>query len=167
MSDITIRAATRQDVPGILAVYNDAVLHTTATADYEPRSLQSRMDWFEEHTREKYPIFVAVNKSAEILGWSSLSHYHARIGYRFTAEDSVYVAEPARGQGIGKRLVEPLIPAAQELGLHAIIASIAGDNDVSIRLHAKLGFVERGRLKEIIFKFEQWIDVVYMEKVLE
>jgi L-amino acid N-acyltransferase YncA len=166
MAEITIRPATREDVPGILTIYNDAVLHTTATADYEPRALQSRMDWYEEHAREKYPVLVAANERSEILGWSSLSHYHTRVGYRFTAEDSVYVAEAASGQGIGKRLLEPLIPAAKELGLHAIIASIGGDNEVSIRLHEKLGFVERGRLKEIIFKFDTWLDVVYMEKLM-
>ncbi|HZQ08019.1 MAG TPA: GNAT family N-acetyltransferase [Anaerolineae bacterium] len=166
MSGIIIRRAMREDVPAILEIYNDAVLHTTASADYEPRTLQSRMEWFDNHEREGYPIFVAVNENDKVIGWSSLSHYHERVGYRFTAEDSVYVAANARGQGVGKQLVEPLITSARDLGLHAIIASIGGDNEASIRLHAALGFEERGHLPEIIFKFEKWIDVVYMVKLL-
>src|SRR4030095_16801023 len=69
---ITVRRATRQDVPAVLEIYNDAVLNTTASADYEPRSLDSRYTWFDEHAREGYPIFVAVSEEGGIVGWSSL-----------------------------------------------------------------------------------------------
>ncbi|HLV80241.1 MAG TPA: GNAT family N-acetyltransferase, partial [Chthonomonadaceae bacterium] len=152
-----IHPATQDDLPGILAIYNDAVLHTTATADYEPHTLEKRARWFDDHARTQYPIFVAEESDGRVVGWSSLSAYHGRVGYRFTAENSVYVAADRRGQGIGKRLLPPLIEAAQHMGLHAIIASIDSSNEASLRLHAAFGFEPAGRLREVIFKFDRWL----------
>ena len=81
--DYAIRQATREDLPQILEIYNDAVLTTTASYDYEPRSLEHRIGWYEDHLRSNLPIFVA-EQSGTIVGWSSLSRYHDRMGYRFT-----------------------------------------------------------------------------------
>ena len=161
-----IRPATRSDLPGILEIYNDAVLNTTATYDYEPRTLEHRTLWFEERQRDGYPVFVAVDGAERVVGWSALNPFHARAGYRFTAENSVYVAASARGCGIGKLLLGPLIEAAKLLGLHAIIAAIDADNEVSIRLHAGFGFEKVGHFKQTGFKFSRWLDVVYMERLL-
>jgi phosphinothricin acetyltransferase len=163
---MNIRPATREDLPGILEIYNDAVLNTTATYDYEPRTLEHRIAWFEEHAKENYPVFVAVEESGRVAGWSSLSQFHARVGYRFTAENSVYVAADRRGQGIGKLLMPPLIEGARKRGAHAIIRAIDADNEPSVRLHASFGFVKVAHLKEVGFKFGRWLDVVYMELVL-
>lgn len=161
-----IRPATRADLPGILEIYNDAVLKTTATYDYEPRTLEHRTQWFEEHQRDNYPVFVAQDGAGRIVGWSALNPFHARMGYRFTSENSVYVAADSRGQGIGKLLLEPLLDAGRARGLHAIIAVIDADNEVSIRLHARFGFEKVGHFKQTGFKFNRWLDVVYMEKLL-
>lgn len=161
-----IRPASTADLPGILEIYNEAVLHTTATYDYEPRTLEQRAAWFEERTREGYPVFVAVDDAGRVVGWSALNPYHARIGYRFTAENSVYVAADMRGQGIGKMLLPPLIAGAQTKGLHAIIAAIDAENAASIRLHAAFGFEKVGHFKQTGFKFNRWLDVVYMERLL-
>ncbi len=163
---IVIRRATRADVPVILEIYNDAVLHTTASADYEPRSLESRYEWFEEHARAGYSIFVAENETGEVVGWSSLSPYRERYGYRFTAENSIYVHPVWRGRGVGKLLLPPLLDAARTMGLHAILAAISADNEVSLKLHAQFGFEKVAHFKETVYKFGQWLDVVYMEKVL-
>ena len=163
---ITIRPATEADLPGILEIYNDAVLHTTATYDYEPRTLEQRRQWFEEHQRDNYAVFVAVDEAARIVGWSALNPYHARPGYRFTTENSVYIAADRRGQGIGKQLLAPLIEAAGARGLHAIIAAIDATNDASIRLHARFGFEPVGHFKQVGFKFGRWLDVIYMEKMV-
>ncbi|MFM7102612.1 MAG: N-acetyltransferase family protein, partial [Verrucomicrobiota bacterium] len=111
-----IRPAGRDDCPGILAIYNDAVRRTTATYDYEPRTLAHRVEWLEAHQRDRYAVLVAASAAGEILGWSSLSRFHDRMGFRFTAENSVYVAEAARGRGLGRRLLEPLLEAARERG---------------------------------------------------
>jgi phosphinothricin acetyltransferase len=161
-----VRRATREDVPSILEIYNDAVLHTTATADYEPRSLESRYEWFDEHEREGYAIFVATNAGGEVVGWSSLSPYKARFGYRFSTENSIYIHPDWRGRGVGKLLMPPLIEAARALGLHTILAGISADNEASLKLHAKFGFEKVAHFRETVYKFGQWIDVVYMEKLL-
>ncbi len=161
-----IRPATTGDLSGILEIYNEAVLNTTATYDYEPRTLAQRAAWFEERTREGYPVFVAVAGAGRVVGWSALNPFHARIGYRFTAENSVYVAADRRGQGLGKLLLAPLITGAQAKGLHAIIAAIDAENAASIRLHSTFGFEQVGHFKQTGFKFNRWLDVVYMERLL-
>jgi phosphinothricin acetyltransferase len=161
-----IRPATRSDLPGILEIYNDAVLNTTATYDYEPRTLEHRTQWFEERQRDNYPVFVAVDDARRVVGWSALNPFHARMGYRFTSENSVYVAADMRGKGIGKLLLAPLIDGAKARGLHAIIAVIDADNEPSIRLHAAFGFEKVGHFKQTGFKFNRWLDVVYMERLV-
>jgi phosphinothricin acetyltransferase len=161
-----IRPAERADVPAILEIYNEAVLTTTASYDYEPRSLQHRIQWFEDHERIGFPMFVAEDDQGKIVGWSSLSKYHDRKGYQFTCENSIYVAAHARGRGIGKLLLNPLIESAHKLGLRAIIAVIDATNEPSVRLHARCGFFEVGRFQKVGFKFGRWLDVVYMELLL-
>ncbi len=158
-----VRPATHADLPAILEIYNDAVLHTTASYDYEPRTLEHRVAWFEDHQKNNYAVFVAEDPAGRVVGWSALNPYHARIGYQFTTENSVYVAADQRGKGIGKLLLAPLIEAARARGLHAIIAAIDAENGVSVRLHASFGFQKIGLFKQVGFKFGRWLDVVYME----
>jgi phosphinothricin acetyltransferase len=164
--NVTIREATRDDLPGILEIYNDAVLKTTATYDYEPRTLEQRQTWFDDHVRQNLPVFVAQNEAGRIVGWSALNPFHARPGYRFTTENSVYVAADCRGQGVGRRLMPPLIEGARQRRLHAIIGAIDADNTASIRLHAEFGFEKVALLKQVGFKFGRWLDVIYMELLL-
>ena len=161
-----VRRATSEDLPGILEIYNEAVLHTTATYDYEPRTLEQRRQWFEERQRDDYAVFVAVDEAGRIGGWSSLNPFHTRPGYRFTAENSVYVEADQRGRGLGKLLLAPLIDAAQVRGLHAIIAAIDAQNEASLRLHARFGFEKVGHFKQTGFKFGRWLDVVYLERIV-
>src|SRR5687767_11346888 len=94
---MTVRPATRADLQGILDIYNDAVLTTTATYDYEPRTLEHRAAWFEEHVKQDYAVFVA-EENGRIVGWSALNPYHARAGYRFTSENSVRSEERRVGK---------------------------------------------------------------------
>ena len=161
-----IRPATRADLPGILEIYNEAVVNTTASYDYEPRTLEHRIAWLEDHVKNNLPVFVAVNEAGRVVGWSALNRYHDRKGYQFTAENSVYVAADLRGRGIGKLLMRPLIDAARQRGLHAILAGIDAENEASIRLHASFGFVRVAHFKQVGFKFGRWLDVIYMELLL-
>src|SRR5689334_5665161 len=147
----TVRAAVEADLPAILEIYNDAVLTTTASYDYEPRTLEHRRQWFAERQRDGYAVFVAVDSDGRVVGWSALNPYHARVGYRFTAENSVYVAADQRGRGEGKLLLAPLLDAARARGLRAIIAAIDASNEVSIRLHAAFGFEQVGHFKQVGF----------------
>lgn len=161
-----IRRATAADLPAILDIYNDAVLTTTATYDYEVRSLEAQQRWFEEHDRDGLAVYVAEAPDGEVVAWSSLSHFHARPGYRFTLENSVYVSAGERGKGIGSLLIPPLIQAAKDSGAHAIIAAIDADSAASLRLHARFGFEQVGHLKEVGYKFERWLDVIYMQLLI-
>jgi phosphinothricin acetyltransferase len=163
---ITVRPAVEVDLPDILEIYNEAVLHTTASYDYEPRTLEHRREWFIERQREDYAVFVAVNPEGRIVGWSALNPYHSRCGFRFTAENSVYVAADQRGQGIGGLLLAPLLEAAVRRGLHSIIAAVDAENEASLRLHATFGFEKVGHFKQVGYKFNRWLDVVYLEKLL-
>jgi len=170
VSKVHIRRAVREDCPAILDIYNDAVLHTTASYDYEPRSLEHRLQWFDARERGGYPVFVAVERSPDaaerIVGWSALNPFHDRIGYRFTCENSIYVAADRRGRGLGAQLLAPLIPAARERGLRNIIAVIDAANAASLRLHEKFGFVQVGLFRQVGYKFDRWLDVAYLQRVV-
>ena len=154
------------DLPGVLGIYNEAVLNTTATYDYEPRTLEQRIAWFDDHERSAYPVFVAVAEEGRVVGWSALNRFHDRPGYRFTSENSIYVAADRRGQGIGKLLMPPLIQAARDRGLRAIIAGIDATNEASLRLHASFGFERVACMRQVGYKFERWLDLIYMELLL-
>jgi phosphinothricin acetyltransferase len=163
---VKVRPASQDDLSGILEIYNEAVLNTTATYDYDPRTIEHRLAWYDDHVKNNYPIFVAVNDQGRVVGWSALNQFHARIGYRFTSENSVYVAADQRGQGIGKLLMPPLIEGARQRGLHAILAGIDANNEASVRLHASFGFEKVAHLRQVGFKFGRWLDVIYMELLL-
>jgi phosphinothricin acetyltransferase len=109
---------------------------------------------------------VAVDEAGRVEGWSALNPFHARVGYRFTAENSVYVAADCRGRGLGGQLLGPLVEAGRARGLHAIIAAIDATNEPSLRLHARFGFEKVGHFKQTGFKFGRWLDVIYMERLL-
>lgn len=166
-TSIRIRPAVRSDCPAILAIYNHAVLNTTATYDYEPRTLEHRLEWFDSHQRDKYAILVAVESSGtlaeQVVGWGSLSRYHDRPGFQFTSENSIYVAEEFRGRGIGGQLLRPLVTAARERGLHVILAAIDASNEASLRLHSRHGFVQVAHFREVGFKFGRWLDLIDMQ----
>lgn len=164
--DVRIRPATYTDLPAILEIYNDAVLCTTASYDYNPTTLEARTAWYEAHVRNNLPVFVAELGEGRIAGWSSLSSFRHAEGYCFTVEDSVYVATEHRGKGIGKLLLAPLIDVAQELGLHTIVAGIDADNQISVRLHSAFGFEQVAYLKQVAYKFDRWLDLILMQRIL-
>jgi phosphinothricin acetyltransferase len=160
-----VRAATADDLPGILEIYNHVVLHSTATADLEPLTLEARRRWFDDHAAAGLPIWVA-ELDGRVAGFAALNRHRERPGYRFTVENSVYVAEASRGRGVGRALLEETVRKARELGLHTILAGISGDNAASLALHARFGFVEAARFKEAVYKFNHWIDVIYLQLLL-
>jgi len=165
-SVMKIRPASRSDLPAILEIYNEAVLNTTATYDCEPRTLEHRIAWFENHEEQGYPVFVAEEPEGRLAGWSSLNRYHDRRGYQFTADNSIYVAADRRGRGVGTLLMPPLIEAARRRGLHAILAGIDAENQASLRLHTRFGFEKVAHFRQVGFKFGRWLDVIYLELIL-
>ncbi|MDF2440869.1 MAG: L-amino acid N-acyltransferase [Abditibacteriota bacterium] len=162
---ILIRPATRADVQGIVAIYNQAVRETTASYDYEPVTLAARLNWFDEHERDDLPVFVAED-AGEVVGWSALNRYHTKIGYQFTVENSIYVALDHCGQGIGKLLMPPLIDGARKRHKRVILAGIDADNEASLRLHCAFGFEAAAHFKQVGWKFGRWLDVIYLQLLL-
>jgi L-amino acid N-acyltransferase len=162
---LRIRPAIPADLPAILAIYNDAVLNTTASYDETPGTLEARVAWYEEHIQQHLPILVAAD-NRDIVGWSAFSPFRPRVGYRYTVEHSVYVIAQRRGQGIGRALLAPLIGSARQLGMHAMIGLIDAENTASIRMHAALGFMQVAHFKEVGYKFGRWLDLICMELVL-
>jgi L-amino acid N-acyltransferase len=162
---ITIRRAKREDLPQILDIYNEVILHTTAVYNYKPHDLQMRQEWFEARQRENHPVFVA-EEAEKILGFSSYGPFRAWRAYKYTVENSVYVEAGHRGRGISKHLLEPLIEEAKQQDLHAIIAGIDATNTASIRLHESFGFREVAHFREVGYKFGRWLDLKFLELLL-
>jgi L-amino acid N-acyltransferase YncA len=164
MDTPTLREARAADLEAVDRIYDHYVQTSTCTFQLEPAGLEAREAWFSSHG-ERCPVLVA-ETDGTIVGWGSLSVYNAREGYRFTVEDSVYVDEAARGQGVGTALLRELIDRGRTLGHHTILASIEAEQRASVRLHERFGFVEVGRMRQLGWKFDRWLDVVYMQKML-
>jgi L-amino acid N-acyltransferase len=161
-----VRLALRTDVPAIQALYNHAVLHGTASYDERVQPDSARYSWFDDHASSGMPVYAAID-GARLIGWGALSAFRPRPGYRFTVEDSIYVADDWHGCGVGSALLERLLDDAQALRMRSVIAVIGDeDNAGSIRLHAKLGFVEVARMRDVGFKFGRWLTQVWMQRLL-
>jgi phosphinothricin acetyltransferase len=161
---LTIRPAAESDLKAINDIYNHYVLHSTCTYQEEPEPLKGRQHWLAHHG-PKHPATVAVENN-EVVGWGSLSAYHARSAYRRTVENSVYVHHRHHRRGIGSLLLEDLIVRARRAGHRVIIAAIDADQPGSVGLHAKFKFKKVGHFKQVGHKFGRWLDVVYMELLL-
>ncbi|MGA0563262.1 GNAT family N-acetyltransferase [Ancylobacter sp. VNQ12] len=160
-----LREAHEDDLPGILAIYNDAVLTTTAIWNDTPVDLANRRAWLDDRRARGFPVLVAA-EGADVLGYASFGDFRPFEGYRISVEHSVYVAQPARGRGLGQVLVEALFAPARALDKKVMIGGITGGNTASIALHQRLGFQETGRLLGIGTKFGQRLDLVFMQKEL-
>ena len=158
---VRIRLATVADLGRINEIYNHYVLTSTCTYQNEPSSQAERAQWFAEHD-ERHPVTVA-EVGAELVGWGCLSDFRGRWGYRYTVENSVYVRHDTQRCGIGRALLGDLIRRARELHYHTIIAGISAEQAGSVRLHEQAGFVMAGHLREVGHKFEQWLDVVFLQ----
>lgn len=160
-----LREAEEKDLARIVEIYNESVRSSTATFDLSEESIESRRRWFEEHQSNDLPIFV-IEKDSSVIGWCSFSYYHSRCAYRQTVEPSIYLDASYRKQGYGKQLMNRLMTAAAEKGYHAIVALVCSENEASIKLAQYFGFEIVGRLKEVGYKFDRWLDVSILQKVL-
>jgi phosphinothricin acetyltransferase len=160
-----IRPATTSDLAAINDIYNHYVLHSTCTYQEEPEPLKARRQWFRHHG-EKHPVIVA-EAGRRVVGWGSLSAFHTRCSYRHTVENSVYIHHQHLRRGIGSLLLKELIVRARSLGHRAIIAGIDAEQTASIALHARFDFRKVGHFKQVGLKFDRWLDVIYMELILD
>ena len=159
----TILPATEQHLQGITSIYNEAILHTVATFDTEPKTSEDRRIWLRQHN-SKYPVHVAL-LNEEVVGWASLSRWSERSAYDNTAEISVYIAPAHQRKGLGKQLMISVVEQGAANGLHTILSRITEGNHISIQLHEQLGFTTVGVLKEVGSKFGRLLDVTMMQKM--
>jgi len=164
MSAPLLRPATRADLPVINAIYNYFVLHSSATYQTEPGTEEEREQWFAVHG-EKHPVIVA-ELEGQVIGWGSLSKFHPRQAYEHSVEDSIYISHEHHGRGVGSLLLGELLRLAKEIGHHTVLGGIDASQKASVALHTKFGFEKVSHLKEVGFKFGEWLDVVWMQKML-
>lgn len=164
---VRVREARREDVPAILDIYNDAVIHTTASYDLEPVSLESRYAWFDSRLASGFPVLVAEGSGGEVLGFASYGPFREKAAYAGTVEHSVYIAPGQRGGGLGLRLMQELIARARAQGVHVMVGGVDGDNLGSLRFHERLGFSEVARMPQVGRKFDRWLDLVFMQRILQ
>lgn len=162
---IKIRPAVFSDLDTILEIVNHQILNSTSIYDYEPRDFETQKLWFEKKQELNFPVIVAEYENAPI-GFATYGTFREKTGYRFTVEHSVYVAEEFIGKGAGKFLLAELIQLAKKQGFHNMIGVIDSENQGSIDFHKKYGFQIAGTIKESGYKFDRWLDSVFMQLLL-
>lgn len=158
----SIRAARVEDLAGINRIYNHYIDGSTATYAEAPMSQAERLAWWHGH-EGRYPVLVAEGGNGELLGWASASEYRPRAAYRFTVEDSVYLRPDLPGRGLGTQLLRALLEASARRGFRTMLAFISADQQPSLAVHRKAGFVDVGCLRRIGFKFGRWLDVAILQ----
>ena len=161
-----IRDATPDDTPAIAAIYAHHVLQGTGTFEETPppaAEVAARM----ARIQSAGNAWLVSEEEGRILGYGYYAQFHARSAYRYTVENSIYVRDDVRGQGVGKALVAALLTRAEGAGFRQMVAVIGDSENVgSIGLHLSLGFKQTGLLRAVGMKFGRWVDVVYMQKML-
>ena len=161
-----IREAQQKDLRIILDIMNDAILNTTSIYDYGIRSHEFIENWLTKKRLDNMPVLVTeINGNA--VGYGSYGIFRAWDAYKFSVEHSIYVHKDFQGQGIGKQLLIALIEKAKKEGYHTMIAGIDTANQISYDFHKKLGFFEAGRFKEVGYKFDRWLDLIFMQLMLK
>lgn len=161
-----IRNATDSDIPEIQAIYAHHVLNGTGTFEEVPPPVEEMRERVRQVVDSGWPWLVAADATG-VLGFAYYTQFRDRSAYGFTAEDSIYVREDVRGQGVGKALVARLLEAATAAGFRQMLAVIGdSDNVASIGVHASLGFHRVGTMRSVGFKFGRWLDVVTMQRAL-
>lgn len=161
-----IRDATMEDAEAIRAIYNDAVLNTTAVFDYAEREPQAQRDWLQMKAEQKLPVLVATD-NGKVVGYSSYGQFRPWPAFLYTVENAIYIAPDRRGQGVGRKLLAAIVEAATKNGRRTMVAAITAENSASLHLHEKLGFVRTGLIRDSGWKFERWLDLVFLQRMLQ
>ncbi len=163
---LLIRDAREDDLPAILSIHNDEILHGTAIWWRDPVDLANRRALLATQRAKSYPYLVA-EADGRVAGYASFGEFRPQDGYDRTVETSLYVHPNHRGRGVAAALMPALIEAARHLGKHAMVGGIDATNEASLRLHRRFGFVETGRLPQVGFKFGRYLDLVFMQLLLD
>lgn len=161
-----LEPCTRGHAPEILAIFNDAIVNSTALYEYEPRTAEFMAGWFDTKERENLPVVGAFAPDGALMGFATYGVFRALPAYRHTAEHSVYVHPAWRGRGAGRVLLTALVDEADRRGVHVLVGVIDAQNATSIALHRALGFSHAGTLLQVGRKFGRWLDVDLYQRVL-
>ncbi|MBC7845007.1 MAG: N-acetyltransferase [Flavobacterium sp.] len=164
--EIKIRDYQTEDTQAVLDIINHNIRHSTALYDYHIRSYEQQKNILEEKINKNFPVIVA-ELNGQVVGFGMYSEFRFREAYKFTVEHSVYVNEDFHSKGIGKLLLQKLIKLARKQKLHTMIAVIDAENQSSVEFHEKFGFKTAGIIKESGYKFDRWLDSVFMQLILE
>jgi phosphinothricin acetyltransferase len=163
---LVLAPCTRAHAPEILALFNDAIIHTTALYEYEPRPPAFMTTWFDTKERDALPVLGAFAPDGALAGFATYGPFRTLPAYRHTVEHSVYVHRDHRRQGAARLLLTALIDAARTREVHALIGVIDTANAPSLALHDALGFTRAGTLREVGYKFGRWLDVEMCQLIL-
>ena len=167
MQPIRVRNAGTDDLPAMLAIYNEIVANTTAIYNDKPSSLDERREWLRVRRGGGWPVLAAM-RGDELVGYASFAEFRgAWPGYLHSVEHSVYVRADCRHQGIGSALVRSLLPLAAALDKHVMIGGIDAANEGSLRLHERLGFQRVAHYREVGRKFGRWLDLVFVQRFVD
>jgi phosphinothricin acetyltransferase len=161
-----VQCGQERHAEAILAIFNEAIINSTALYDYKPRTLEMMTGWFDAKTKGKFPVIGIENDSGDLMGFGSYGTFRAWPAYKYSVEHSVYVDARFRGQGIGKRLLQEVIAAAQGQGYHVLVGAIDASNTMSIQLHESLAFTHCGTIRQAGFKFGRWLDLAFYQLIV-
>lgn len=164
MSACSIRLATRDDAGAINDIQNHYVVHSTATFLTEPLTLERRLAWLDGRL-PVHPVIVA-QADGSVVGWGSLEVFRSRPAYRHTAEFSIYVHHERHRRGIGRSILADLIERARALGHHTLVGGCCSESTAVLALLEASGFSRVAHFREVGRKFDRWLDVVFLQRIL-
>lgn len=159
---MTVREATDEDLPALLAIHNEAVRTTTAIWDEDEVDLEDRREWLHQRRAAGFPVLVA-EVDGVVAGYTSYGPWRPKSGYRHTVENSLYVLASHHGQGLGSELLDALLAHARAGDFHRMMAMIESSNEVSVALHRRRGFRVVGEMDQVGTKFGRWLDLTVMQ----
>jgi L-amino acid N-acyltransferase len=166
---VIIRDAIDTDMPAVRDIYNSTIPTTTGAWTETLETLKERRAWFRHQQRNRSPVLVA-DRDGSVVGFTAYESFRGSgrwPGYRYTVEHSIHVERSNWGSGVGRGLLETLISRARGAGIHVMVAAVDSQNLDSIRFHARLGFTEVARMPEVGRKFDRWLDLVLMQRILD
>ena len=157
-----IRDAVEEDFDEIIAIYNEVLTNTTAIYNDRPTTCEERIAWWRMRQEQGYPVLVATDGSS-IAGFGTFGDFRPWPGYRFTVEGTIHIHSSSRGQSVGTEILKVLVVRASALGKHVMIAGVDSENSASLRFLERFGFERVGLLREVGYKFDRFLDLVFLQ----
>ncbi|ALM86515.1 GNAT family N-acetyltransferase [Bordetella sp. N] len=164
---IAVDCTYERHAGAILAIFNHAILTSTALYDYQARTDASMQAWFDAKRKGNYPVVGFEDENGVLMGFASYGPFRPFPAFKYSVEHSVYVDQRFRGQGLGEALLRAIVERARQQDYHVVVGAIDASNTVSCALHEKLGFKRAGEIPQAGFKFGRWLDLVFYQLRLE